>query len=177
MNTETLALTDLLNCGTADVDMLDIFYSNLGDSLNLSLQDALDEYGNDGDLNTCLDYAYTVITTAITDRLNELLEDYLKTLNKEGEPTDSTRYTSLQELLESYLYTDEEDENYEYTMLPLSKDQINTIKEKIEEMEESYPYCNYLDSHFQNDLDQTLDSDYGVDENCKKLLEYWLFNV
>jgi hypothetical protein len=60
-------------------------------------------------------------------------------------------------------------------MKPLTKRQLNIIYNKIEEMENSSPFTNFLDSYFQNDLDQTLDEEDTLDNNCKALIEYWVF--
>ena len=40
-------------------------------------------------------------------------------------------------------------------------------------MEGTYPYCNYLDTHFQNDLDQTVDWEASVRSNAEDLIQYW----
>ena len=167
MDTKTLLLTDILNCGYADLDMLDIVYSTLADEIyNGDRTDLLQRAINNGNgFNGILYDLYTDITLAIKDRIEDLVEEYENAL-EEGR---DTSITELSELLDNITYNAEEDK---YT--PLTTEQLTIIKDKIKEMENSYPYCNYLDSHFQNDLDQTLDEEVGVDDNCKYLLEYWL---
>ena len=175
MNTETLVLTDLLDCGYADISMLDILYSDLAEGIGMDSQGILKDsltYG--GDLNSVIVRAYEEITSAITNRLTNLMDDYVDTL-RGGKPTEDTRDTDLQYLLDRYLYTDEETEDHDLVMKPLTKRQLNIIYDKIEEMENSSPYANFLDSHFQNDLDQTLDEEDTLDNNCKALIEYWVF--
>lgn len=167
MDTKTLLLTDILNCGYADLDMLDIIYSTLADEIYYGdrtelLQRAIN---NGSGFNGILYDLYTDITLAIKDKIEDLVEEYENTL-EEGK---DTSITELSEILDNITYNAEEDK-----YIPLTIEQLTIIKDKIQEMESSYPYCNYLDSYFQNDLDQTLDEEVGVDDNCKYLLEYWL---
>lgn len=167
MDTKTLLLTDILNCGYADLDMLDIVYSTLADEIYYGDRtDLLQRAINNGNgFNGILYDLYTDITLAIKDRIEDLVEEYENTL-EEGK---DTSITELSEILDNITYNAEEDK-----YIPLTTEQLNIIKDKIKELENSYPYCNYLDSYFQNDLDQTLDEEVGVDDNCKYLLEYWL---
>lgn len=175
MNTMELVITDLFDCGYADISMLDILYSELAEDIGIDTASILkDSITYDGDLNSVLCRVYEDITSAITDRLTNLMDEYVDTL-RNGKPTEDTRDTELQYLLENYLYTDEETEDHDLVMKPLTKKQLNIIYEKIEEMENSSPYCNCMDSHFQNDLDQTLDEEDSINNNCKALIEYWLF--
>lgn len=167
MDTKTLALTDILNCGYADLDMLDIVYSPLADEINLDREDIMSNAGENG-LNYILDRTYSFITSCITDRLYSLIEEYADTLDEEGKATEETEYTTLSDdLIGDIVFQDGK-------FIGLSKEQLTIIEDKIKEMEDSYPFCNYLDTHFQNDLDQTLDEETGVDENCRLLLKYWL---
>jgi len=167
---------DLLNCGYADIEMLDILYSKLAEEVGIDsasiLKDAVTSF--DGDFNSVITRAYSDITNAVADRLRNLIDEYVNTLENH-QPTEVTRNSDLQYILDEYLYTDEETEDHDMVMKPLTEEQIDTIYEKIEEMEDSYPFANFLDSHFQNDLDQTLDEDDGIDDNCKALIEYWLY--
>ena len=171
MDTKTLLLTDILNCGYADLDMLDIVYSPLADEIYYgdSRTDLLQRAINDGNgFNGILYDLYTDITLAIKDRIENLVEEYESTLDEEGKATEETEYTTLSDdLIGDIVFKDDK-------FIGLTTEQLTIIKDKIEEMENSYPCCNYLDSHFQNDLDQTLDEEAGVDDNCKYLLEYWL---
>ena len=165
MDTETLVITDLLNCGSADISMLDILYSNLADDIDMDSQDILQEAVSNGGLNTVLDMAYTEITQAIVDKLNNIISEYKDTL-EDGKTTEDTYNTELNNLIDLY--------NEEGEFIGLTEEQLEEIQTNIDTMENSYPYCNCIDSHFQNDLDQTLDEDAGVFENCRLLLEYWL---
>ncbi len=53
------------------------------------------------------------------------------------------------------------------------KEKYKNIEEEIWQAKESYPYINFLDSSFGNDLDQTINWDKTIEENAKDLLEYW----
>jgi hypothetical protein len=169
MNTMELIITDLLNCGYMDISMLDILYSPLAEEIGLDsrviLQDAI-TMGNG--MNGAITTAYNEITYAITERLTSLMEEYENSLDTDEEgnpiPTKATPNTDLYRFLE--------DSELDFTNL--NKEQINLIHTNITEMENSYPFANYMDSHFQNTLDQTLNEDYGVDRNCQLVLEYWL---
>lgn len=148
MNTMECVITDLFECGYADISMLDILYSDLAESIGMDSQGILkDSLTYDGDLNSVIFRAYEEITSAITNRLTNLMDEYVDTL-RNNKPTEETRNTELQELLEKYLYTDEETENHDLVMKPLTKRQLNIIYNKIEEMENSSPFTNFLDSYF-----------------------------
>ena len=123
MNTMECVITDLFDCGYADISMLDILYSDLAESIGMDSQGILKDsltYG--GDLNSVIFRAYEEITSAVTNRLTNLMDEYVDTL-RNNKPTEETRMTELQELLENYLYTDEETEDHDYVMKPLTKKQ------------------------------------------------------
>lgn len=169
MNTQELVITDLLNCGYADISMLDILYSTLAEDVGIDSADTLKSaIQQDGDLNSVLYSVYSEITRAIYDRLEEMLKEYNDTL-QDGKVTEDTENTDLNSLIGGYMVNDETDE-----FIGLSEEYLNSIDECMKKLDMSYPFCNFLDSYFQNDLDQTLDEDAGVDQNIKNLLEYIL---
>lgn len=169
MNTQELVITDLLNCGYADISMLDILYSTLAEDVGIDSADTLKSaIQQDGDLNSVLYSVYSEITRAIYDRLQEMLNEYNDTL-QDGKVTEDTENTDLNSLIGGYMVNDETDE-----FIGLSEEYLNSIDECMKKLDMSYPFCNFIDSYFQNDLDQTLDEDAGVDQNIKNLLEYIL---
>lgn len=169
MNTNELVITDLLNCGYADISMLDILYSPLAEDVGIDSADTLKSaIQQDGDLNSVLYSVYSDITCSVKDRLQEMLNEYNDTL-QDGKVTEDTENTDLCDLIGGYMVNDETDE-----FIGLSEKYLNLIDECIEKLEQSYSFCNFLDSCFQNDLDQTLDEDAGIDQNIKNLLEYIL---
>ena len=154
MDTAKATLCSILNCGYADLGMLEDLYSILANSSGVDPDEVLREsVKNEGGLNEVLYQLYSQVTSAVTDSLKELMEDYEKVENKED--------SELAECL---------GENFK----PLTEEQIQTIHENIEKMEESYPFTNYLDSHFQNDLDQTAYFHATTKDNALYLIEYWL---
>lgn len=154
MQTDTLqyALCGLLDCGIADLGMLDDLYGVLAESSGVDPDDLLRE-SVEGGLNEVLYQFYSQVTYSVAEELKNLIEDYENIENKE----DSELALCLGE-----------------DFKPLTEEQINTIHENIKEMENSYPFTNFLDSHFQNDLDQTADFDNSVKDNAIFLIEYWL---
>ena len=169
MDTNELVITDLLNCGYADISMLDVLYSTLAEDVGIDSADTLKSaIQQDGDLNSVLYSVYSEITRAIYDRLQEMLNEYNDTL-QDGKVTEDTENTDLNSLIGGYMVNDETDE-----FIGLSEEYLNSIDECMKKLDMSYPFCNFLDSYFQNDLDQTLDEDAGVDQNIKNLLEYIL---
>lgn len=169
LNTLQCVLTDLLNCGYADLDMLDILYSPLAESLMLDTEYILKSSIEEGNgLNSVLWNTYNEITNKVYCYLEDLISDYTSTLDKKGNPTEETKNTELHELLEEYLTEGD-------TIKALTSSQIETISKEIKEMSFSTPFCNCLDSYFQNDLDQIINEDVGLIENCKALIEYWVF--
>ena len=169
MDTNELVITDLLNCGYADISMLDVLYSTLAEDVGIDSADTLKSaIQQDGDLNSVLYSVYSEITRAIYDRLQEMLNEYNDTL-QDGKVTEDTENTDLNSLIGGYMVNDETDE-----FIGLSEEYLNSIDECMKKLDLSYPFCNFLDSYFQNDLDQTLDEDAGVDQNIKNLLEYIL---
>lgn len=167
MNTQELVITDLLNCGYADISMLDILYSTLAEDVGIDSADTLKSaIQQDGDLNSVLYSVYSEITCSVKDRLQEMLNEYNDTL-QDGKVTADTENTDLYSLISEYMVNPETDE-----ITGLLEEHLNLIDECINKLDTSYPFCNFLDSYFQNDLDQTLDEDAGVDQNIKNLLEY-----
>ena len=49
---------------------------------------------------------------------------------------------------------------------------IEVMEKSIDNLRVSYPFANFLDTHFQNDLDQTIDFDDTVLGNTRTLIEW-----
>ena len=145
---------DKLQCGIADLSMLDNIYSTLGEDV-YTPEDLVDECD---DLNTLLEQAYNEISEAVKDKLYEIADD--------------------EEFIEIALHHKDKDGDTcdtEIFDLEITEEIAEQIKEKADELTENYAYANCLDTHFQNDLDQTLDEEDSLDNNCKALIEYWVF--
>ena len=154
-------LTDILDCGYADLSMLDGLYNTIGDEIyNGDRSDLLKRVVGDGEgLNGVLYEFYTDVTLAVKDKIEDLLEEYEEAEDKE--------ITELVEELQDIFY------NTEDKFVPLTDEELELIKEKTEDLNVN-PYCNCLDSSFQNDLDQTFDDDESVLTNAVDLIKYWL---
>ena len=162
LSTNECLLTDILDCGYADLSMLDGLYNTIGDEIfDGDRSDFLQEAIRNGEgLNGILYEFYTDVTLAVKDKIEDLIEEY--------EEADDKEITELVEELQNIFY-DTEDK-----FTPLTDEELELIKEKTEDLNNVNPYCNYLDSSFQNDLDQTFDDDESVLTNAVDLIKYWL---
>lgn len=165
LSTNECLLTDILDCGYADLSMLDGLYNTIGDEIyngdrtNL-LQSIIKQSGN---LNDVLYEFYSDVTLAVKDKIEDLLEEY--------EEADDKEITELVEELQNIFYEITFDGD---RFIPLTDEELELIKEKTEDLNNVNPYCNCLDSSFQNDLDQTFDDDESVLTNAVDLIKYWL---
>ena len=162
LSTNECLLTDLLDCGYADLDMLDSLYNTIGDEIYCGdRSDLLKRAVANGEgLDGILYEFYTDVTLAVKDKIEDLIEEY--------ENADDKEITELVEELQNIFY-DTEDK-----FVPLTDEELELIKEKTEDLNNVNPYCNCLDSSFQNDLDQTFDDDESVLTNAVDLIKYWL---
>lgn len=170
MDTNELILTDILNCGYADLSMLDILYAPIGDDIDSNYLDRI-ELVRTCDLNDILYQFYETCNNAIRNKAEELLQEYKESLDEEGNPTNATTVVNLVSDvdMEEIFYPEEYDK-----LQPLTEEQIETIETNLTKMEEQYPFTNYLDSSFGTDLDQTLDEDKDVYSNAIDLIKYWI---
>lgn len=151
-NAELYAMAKL-SCGIADLDMLDQLYSTLGEELV-----DVDEHVNDNDsLNDILYYLYEALTSQVADQIrefinvNEEIELQANHVDFKGDVVDS-----------DFFVVDFEDED-------LRAD----LEKLLEDLEGSCPFCNYLDSHIGNELDEVVDWDSSVKDNAIALLQHW----
>ena len=153
-----LALSDLLNCGYEDTSVLEKIYDEIGDEIyngdrtNL-LQNHVGKEGLDGIMTEF----YYDVTAAVSDCIEDLLDDYKSAKGEDKEDTD---------LASNMIDYDKNN--------PYSDDLINYIKNKNTELIKTYPYANGSDVYFQNDLDSTFDSENSVTINSVDLIEYWI---
>lgn len=164
LSTNECVLTDLLNCGYADLSMLDGLYNTIGDEIYYGdRSDLLKRAVGNGGLNGILYEFYTDVTLAVKGKIEDLLEEYEEAEDKE--------ITELVEELQNIFYEITFDGD---NFIPLTDEELELIKEKTEDLNNVNPYCNCLDSSFQNDLDQTFDDDESVLTNAIDLIKYWL---
>ena len=150
LSASELYAMDKLNCGSADLCMLDNLYSTLGEACVNT--DVIIRIIREADnLNDLLDFLYR----GVTDTIAYEVEDIAKT--EEG----------------IQVSVKENGEIKEFKYLLMTDSIKEQLLKKVEEMQDTYPYCNYLDTHFQNDLDQTVDWESGVRSNAEDLIQYW----
>ena len=161
LSTNECLLTDLLDCGYADLSMLDGLYNTIGDEIYYDDRaDMLKRAVRNGEgLNGILYEFYTDVTLAVKDKIEDLLEEYENAEDKED--------TELVRELDLIFYK-------EGKFIPLKKKEMEMLKEKTDDLNYVNPFCNCLDSYFQNDLDQTFDDDESVLTNAIDLIKYWL---
>ena len=162
LSTNECLLTDLLDCGYADLDMLDGLYETIGDEIYCGNRSDLlkQAVANGSGLNGILYEFYTDVALAIEDDIEDLLEEYEQAEDKE--------ITELVRELDRIFYTAED------KFVPLTDEELELLKDKMKDLYNVHPYCNCLDSSFQNDLDQTFDSDESVRTNAVDLIKFWL---
>lgn len=136
-----------LNCGSADLCMLDELYSTLGEAC-VNTEEIVREADN---LNYLLGVLYSVVTRTVAYEV----EDIAKT--EEG----------------TQVSVKENGEIKEFKYLLMTDSIKRQLLKKVEEMTSTCPYCNCLDTYFQNDLDQTVDWEAGVRSNAEDLIQYW----
>ena len=145
---------DKLQCGSADLSMLDHIYSTLGEDV----YDTEDLVSETDDLNELLEKAYDQISEAVKDKLYEIadyednIEVTLRHRDNDGDICDTEIYYVLE----------------------ITEEIAEQLKELADELTENYACANCLDTHFKNDLDQVVDWDYNVEQNTIELIEYWI---
>ena len=85
LSTNECLLTDLLDCGYADLDMLDGLYNTIGDEIYYGdRSDLLKQAVANGEgLNGILYEFYIDVTLAVKDKIEDLLEEYEEAEDKE----------------------------------------------------------------------------------------------
>lgn len=135
-------MTQILNCGYADLDMLDNVYSKLAEEccdIETVIEDLI--VCTNLSLNSLLSDVYYYITREITEQAKN-------TINRDD---------MLQEFIEEK---------------ELNKDDIDVIELtlKLNQIQNTYPFANCLDTHFNSDLDNTVDFNKSITENVNLLL-------
>jgi hypothetical protein len=147
LSASELYIMEKLNCGSADLCMLDNLYSTLGEAC-VDTEEIVKEAD---DLNYLLDTLYRTITDAVAYEVEEIAN------------TEEGVQVSVKE----------NGEIKEFKYLLMTDSIREQLLKKVEEMQDTYPFCNYLDTHFQNDLDQTVDWEASVRSNAEDLIQYW----
>ena len=146
LSTYECYLTEKLNCGVADLDMLDNLYSKLGEDC----VDTEEVVRDTNDLNELLFELYYSVTSKVADEIRSIAD------SKE------TLYLQVRE--------NGEEVNKDVEITPYIEEQLNKVADDLDD--NNSPYCNYLDTHFQNELDQTVDWEISAYENSIELIQY-----
>ena len=139
-------LIDKLNCGTADLCMLDELYSTLGEAC-VDTQELVQSCSN---LNELLSELYYSVTSSIADDIRDVAEQ------------------------KETLHLIIGDENIDLEITDEIAEELEKYADNLDD--NNSPYANCLDTHFQNELDQTVDWDTGVRGNVEYLLQYLIKN-
>ena len=118
LSTNELLLTDLLDCGVADLSMLDGLYNTIGDEIYYNDRTDLLKraVGNGGGLNEILYEFYIDVTLAVKDQIEDLLEEYNNPEDKED--------TELVRELDGIFYKDGK-------FIPINEEEENTLEEEV----------------------------------------------
>ena len=163
LSTIECVLTDIMDCGYEDLDMLSVLYSTIGDEvLSYERESLVKNAGQNGGLNYVLFEAYSYIKERVADELEELINNYINAENKEESDL-------AEESLSLWEVKKVKDEK-EYKFKPLEEEQIKEIQENIKTIRESKPYTNCSNSSFQNDLDQVFDEGDTAQRNAISLI-------
>ena len=147
LSASELYAMEKLNCGSADLCMLDNLYSTLGEAC-VSTEEITREADD-------LNYLLAVLYNGVTSTIAYEVEDIAKT--EEG----------------IQVSVKENGEIKEFKYLLMTDSIKEQLLKKVEKMQSTYPFCNCLDTYFQNDLDQTVDWESGVRSNAEDLIQYW----
>ena len=154
MDTNEKVLTSLLQCGYADLTLLDNLYSELG-------EECADEetiLANNPTLNDIIYELYS----AVQDNMVEYLKNFVNGTADYEEDT-----------LDDYVETEYCEETKEERKR-IHDLMTKAVEENITKLENSSPYANCLDSHFNNVLDYTVDWEYSLHDNAINLIKYWV---
>lgn len=154
LTTAEKVMTTMLQCGYADLDLLDNLYSELG-------EECADEETILSESPTLNDIIYELYS-AVQDNMVEYLKNFINGTADSEEDT-----------IDDYIETEYCEETQEERKR--IHDRITrAVEENIKKLENSSPYTNRSDSRFDNDLDQVVDWEYSIHDNAINLIKYWV---
>ena len=136
--------TAKLNCGYADLEMLDNVYSKLAEDCCYDIDEIISRVD---DLNELLYEVYWQVTSKVQDEILDRIDS--------------------KEPMELVI-------NDKVVYFEITDEQAEKLKELAEGLTENSPFCNCLDTYFQNDLDRTVDWENGLYSNVEDLIRYWV---
>lgn len=168
-----LYATETLNCGTADLIMLDNIYSVLAEDAQ-ERKEIFEEFPNPS-LNTLLFETYMTITYAVQEKVNELIKkekvnpEYKNKLTKKAkELTEETPYANC---LDTYFQNDlDQTVDFDKNITENAKELINYWKDNDEE--EALQYWHSLEDVPIN-KNEEIDTDWHIFEQGTHREEIW----
>ena len=157
LTTAEKCMTTMLQCGYADLDLLDNLYSELG-------EECADEETILSESPSLNDIIYELYS-AVQDNMVEYLRNFVNGTADSEEDT-----------IEDYVETEYCEETEEERKR--IHDRITrAVEENIEKLENSSPYANCSNSSFDSDLDQVVNWEYSLHDNAINLIKYWVKNL
>lgn len=157
LTTVELYLTTKLQCGYADLSMLDNLYSELGEECTNPDTLVMDNEN----LNSLIYSLYTEVTSNMADYL-------IKFINN----TADSKKDTIDDYIETEYGGEAEEERKRIRNL-----MTEVVEKNIKKLENSSPYTNCSDSYFNNDLDQVVDWGYSLRDNAINLIKYWVKQI
>lgn len=154
LTTAEKCMTTMLQCGYADLDLLDNIYSELG-------EECADEETILSESPTLNDIIYELYS-AVQDNMVEYLKNFINGTADSEEDT-----------IDDYIETEYCEETQEERKR-IHDRMTRAVEENIQKLENSSPYANCLDSRFDNDIDQIVNWEYSLRDNAINLIKYWV---
>lgn len=157
LTTAEKCMTTMLQCGYADLDLLDNLYSELG-------EECADEETILSESPSLNDIIYELYS-AVQDNMVEYLRNFVNgTADSEEDTIDDYVETE---------YCEETEEERKRIHDRITR----AVEENIEKLENSSPYANCSNSSFDSDLDQVVNWEYSLHDNAINLIKYWVENL
>ena len=154
LTTAEKCMTTMLQCGYADLDLLDNLYSELG-------EECADEETILSENPTLNDIIYELYS-AVQDNMVEYLKNFINGTADSEEDT-----------IDDYIETEYCEETQEERKR-IHDRMTRAVEENIQKLENSSPYANCLDSIIDNDIDQIVNWEYSLRDNAINLIKYWV---
>ena len=154
LTTAEKCMTTMLQCGYADLDLLDNLYSELG-------EECADEETILSENPTLNDIIYELYS-AVQDNMVEYLKNFINGTADSEEDT-----------IDDYIETEYCEETQEERKR-IHDRMTRAVEENIQKLENSSPYANCLDRRFDNDIYQIVNWEYSLRDNAINLIKYWV---
>ena len=147
-------MTAKLQCGYANLELLDNLYSELG-------EECTDPDTLVRDSESLNDLIYSLYAEVTSDIANYIAKFVNNTADSEEDTIDDYIETE---------YCEETEEEHKRIHDLMTR----AVEENIKKLENSSPCANCSASRFDNDLDQVVDWEYSLHDNAINLIKYWV---